>query len=136
MSSRLATLSLLSLATAACGLDADVDAGPPPSEHGLWGVTQAFRDGRETHMIDVAYFEFDTAAGTLTTDFTGRELVLPYVRDEGGIVTPDNRYFERMDFATLTDSTLQVTTNVQGYFFRIGLEERNVREDRDLVTPE
>lgn len=87
-------------------------------------------------MIDVAYFEFDTAAGTLATDFTGEERVGTYVRDAGGIVTPDRRAFRRMDFEALTDSTLLLTAVVEGYFFRIALDRRARKEDRDIVEPE
>lgn len=129
-------LPLCISAVVACTPDGDTSAGRGASEHGLWGVSQAFRDGRETHMIDVAYFRFDTAAGTLTSDFTGEEVTYRYERDAGGIVTPDNPQFERMDFEALTDSTLQLTTVVQGYFFRIALEPQRERPDRTLVEPE
>ena len=124
------------VAAVACGTDAAPTDAPAASEHGRWGVTQAFRDGRETHMIDVAYFEFDTAAQELTTNFTGEETVMGYQRDDRGIVTPDNRYFERMDFEALTDSTLQVSAEVSGYYFRIALAPQAERIDRTLVEPE
>ena len=127
-------LSVVLCIAAACGSDADAPA-EAASEHGRWGVVQAFRNGQETHMIDVAYFEFDTAARALTTNFTGEETTFDYERDEGGIVTPGNRYFERMDFEALTDSTLQLTTEVLGYYFRISLAPQAERIDRTLVGP-
>ena len=129
-------LSISALAAAACGTDVERPTGPPPSEHGRWGVEQAFRNRQETHMIDVAYFEFDTARMQLTTNFTGEETVIDYRRDERGIQTPGNPYFERMDFESLTDSSLVIAAEVAGYFFDISLSPRAQRIDRTLVTPE
>ena len=86
-------------------------------------------------MIDVAYFEFDTARQELTTNFTGEENTFAYQRVEGGIVTPDNRYFERMNFEVLTDTSLQVTAEVLKYYFRISLAPQAERIDRTLVEP-
>ena len=128
-------LPLVLCVAAACGSGAEAPAEALASEHGRWGVVQAFRNGQETHMIDVAYFEFDTAARALTTNFTGEEITVDYERDGGGIVTPRNRYFERMDFEVLTDSTLQLTTEVLGYYFRIALAPQAERIDRTLVGP-
>ena len=87
-------------------------------------------------MIDVAYFEFDTASQQLTTNFTGEETVIDYRRDERGIETSGNPYFERMDFESLTDSSLTITAEVAGYFFEISLSPQAQRIDRTLVTPE
>ena len=133
--SRPATLLTLALA-AACGPDASAPDGPPASEHGRWGVREAWRDGRETHMIDVAYFEFDTAAGTLTTNFTGEEAVLPYVRDEEGMAVSGAPYLERMAFEELTDTSLVIAGPVAGYYFRIALTPQAERIDRTQVEPE
>ena len=131
---RFLPLFALALATS-CGADADVAGGPPPSEHGRWGVSEAWRNGTQTHMIDVAYFEFDTAAKTLTTNFTGEEAVFEYVRDERGMTAIGNPYFERMDFETLSDSALVLAGKVTDHFFRIALVPQASRIDRTQVEP-
>ena len=130
------TAPLLALALAACGPDAAVADGSSASEHGRWGVTEAYRDGRETHVIDVAYFEFDTAAGTLTTNVTGEEAVLAYTRDARGVVVGANPYFERLDVEALTDSSLVLAGSLADHFFRIALAPDDGREETvPMVEP-
>ena len=58
------------------------------------------------------------------------DVQLPYDKRKGVYV------FEGMTFETLTDSTLQLTTEVMGYYFRISLVPQAKRIDRTLVGPE
>lgn len=115
------SLVIASVGLLACGGDAEVSDAVAPSEHGRWAVAMATRNGRVTHTMDVAYFEFDTARAKLSTNFVGEELNLDYVREGNTILTPGNVWFKLMEIRALTDSTLVLASQVTSAFVTFDL---------------
>ena len=113
-----ATLSIGVLA-AACAPDAEPAVAA--SEHGRWQMLAATRDGGPTALLDSAYFAFDTAAARLTTNLLGEDVAMAYRIEETAVVTDGPVELQRFALRELTDSTLVMTTTIQGSEFEFEL---------------
>ena len=131
--SRTSTL-VICLSVLACKADVPVPT-TASSPHGRWIVTAATRGGRPTNTLDAAYFEFDTARATLTTNFTGQEEVLAYTVDETGFDVPSGELYQRIDLARLTDTTLAIATDIQGTRFTFALRPESTLPATPDIEP-
>ena len=115
----LCALCLLVSATA-CAPDA------PEAEEllpGRWELTEALRDNMKTPMLDGLFYNFD-AGGQLETNLMGNESPGSYRLEEGwinteGIIPPLNYYITE-----ISDSSLQLRTELQGFRFDFVLRRK------------
>ncbi len=121
---------------ASCSTDKAVAEAEPASEHGRWGVAEATRDGAVTHMLDAAYFEFDTSRSVMTTNLVGEELAVNYVIDNQELLTPENQWFQRLEIRELSDSSLVLAGKVDRGFFTFALRPEEEGERPVLARPE
>ena len=132
--SRTSLLAFCLLSASACKPDAPA-AVSTASPQGRWVVTGATRGGRPTNTLDAAYFEFDTARATLTTNFTGQEEVLHYTADATGFTLPEGELYQRIDLARLTDSTLAIATEIRGTRFTFALRPEATSPSMSTIEP-
>lgn len=130
---RTSAIVLLIMCFGACQPDVPA-AVQRPSVNGRWVVTTATRGGRPTSTLDAAYFEFDTVRTTLKTNFTGQEEMLAYTSDDSGIATPAGELFQRIDIASLSDSILDLSAEIQGTRFTFRLRP-DLQGADDGLTP-
>lgn len=112
----------------ACGTDASRSTLKIPSEHGRWAVDEASRNGKKTNTLDAAFFEFDTSAQLIETNFTGEPLKLQYTYEEGVINLKGSALLDSFIVNEATDSTLQLTTIIRGTPFVFKLKPDEVQK--------
>ena len=106
-------------ALAACG--PDVEPAIAASEQGRWQMLAATRDGTPTALLDSAYFGFDTSSAELTTNLLGEDMAMTYRIEEGAVLTDGPEELQRFRLRELTDTTLVLTTTIQGSSFEFEL---------------
>jgi len=104
-----------------CGSDSSEPVLELASEHGRWAVDEASRNGRKTNTLDAAFFEFDTSAHLIETNFTGEPLKLEYAYENGVISLRGSALLDSFIVNEATDSTLHLSTVIKGtpFFFKL-----------------
>lgn len=120
----------------ACGSDTASSIPVLPSEHGRWAVEEASRNGRKTNTLDAAFFEFDTVAQIIETNFTGEPLKLSYTYEKGVVNLRGSALLDSFVVNEATDSTLHLTTVIKGTPFSFKLKPEKDLPVPPLKTPE
>ena len=105
----LSTLSFLS-----CNNDSDKKA----NLDGRWEMKYGELNGQPAPALEGMYFQFD--AKNVTTNFneTATDETIPFQFKESKIIKQSNPSVE-FDVTALTDSTLEMTTELRGYEFKL-----------------
>ncbi len=87
---------------------------------GRWEIQEAFRNGRPTESLAELFFEF-TEDGQMTTNILGAEETATYELDESQLLQREGQLDINYQIQELTDSTLVLATELQGYAFMFQL---------------
>ncbi|OAV45599.1 hypothetical protein [Lewinella sp. 4G2] len=88
----------------------------PATIEGRWELQKAMRNNMETEMLEGLYYEFSPKGG-LNTNLMGNESPGSYIEEEGTIITQGVIPPLTYDVLELTDSTLHLRTELQGFRF-------------------
>lgn len=91
---------------------------------GTWEVAEARRNNKRTSTLEGAYFSFSDT-NTIRTNISGKEETLSFDLD-GQIIQQEGGTFE-VDYTieNITDSTLEMTTEIRNFPFRFILKKTN-----------
>lgn len=124
-------LLLLGIATG-CGPDE-----PAPEEPNLllgeWTIDRATRNGRTTETLRGMFFRFEAAR--MSTNMMGEETTAAYELDGAEIEHELAGFGEEFRVRALSDSTLELTTNMRGYDFEFFLKRAQPSGENAVVEP-
>lgn len=94
---------------------------------GRWEIQEAYRNGRVTESLAELYFEF-FQDGKMTTNILGTPETATYELDGSQVRQREGQLDINYQVEELTDSTLILATELQGFAFRFSLH-RDLPED-------
>lgn len=90
---------------------------------GRWEIKEATRNGKPTESLDQLFFEF-FADGTMTTNLSGTRESANYEIEEDQIFQRESQFDVDYTIRNLSDSTLDLTTQLRDYFFKLSLAKK------------
>lgn len=101
-------------------MSCDTDSDKKANLDGRWEMKYGELNGQPAPALEGMYFQFEGKNVTTNFNETAMDETIPFQFKESKIIKQSNPSVE-FDVVSLTDSTLEMTTELRGYDFKLVL---------------